>query len=110
MAVRGWRAWFTGPDAVYRSDEVDPADLPDDGCLGVVVYLDLETPKRAVHTGYDIYFWWPSPHGLVIAGNSDPRDENERRYPGAVFVRGQWTTYEHMHAVREAMQEAQTWP
>lgn len=95
-----WRAWYAD-GSVFDSAGTTPDELPDDGCLYVVVYTDLETPKRAAHSGEEWYFWWPSPEGLVVGSNSDSRAENERRYPGAVFVRGKWTTLEHMRRVRD---------
>lgn len=110
MSILGWRAWFMEPDRTYTSAELEPGDLPGDGCLGVVAYLDLETPKTAQHTGETWYFWWQGPHGLVIGSNSDSREENERRYPGCVLVRGKWTTVERMHEVRREMQEAHECP
>lgn len=94
-----WRAWYV--DAVYDSAGTDPEELPDDGCLYVVAYTGLETPTRGLHSGEDTYFWWRSPEGLVIGSNSHDREENERRYPGAVFVRGKWTTYIRMKEVRD---------
>lgn len=97
------------PDAIHAGEGM-PDDLPEDGCLGVVAYLDLETPKRAKHTGEDLYGWWEGPHGLVVLSNSDSVEENERRYPGAVWVRGKWTTVERMAEIRGEMQEAAEWP
>lgn len=98
--IVGWRAWFVD-DVAYTSRDTDPPDMPDDGCLYVVAYLDSESPWRQLHSGYGTYLWWDGPHGLVIGGNEDSVEENARRYPGATLVRGQWTSPDHMDAVRD---------
>lgn len=105
----GWRAWYVGR-RTYTSARTAPEDLPDDGLLYVVEYTGLDTPKRHLHSGHDWYFWWHGPEGLVIGGNSDSLEENERRYPGAVFVRGKWTTHEEMKRVRDAALKAHEAP
>lgn len=104
-----WRAWFVG-DSVISSADMDPDDLPRDRLLGVVEYLPFDTPKRYQHTGENWYFWWQSPDGLVIGSNSDSLEENQRRYPGAVFVRGKWTSHQEMQRVRDEMQAAHEAP
>lgn len=96
--MKGWRAWYV--DAVYDSAGTDPEELPGDECLYVVAYTGMETPRRQLHSGEDTYFWWESPEGLVIGSNSDDEETNKRRYPGAVFVRGKWTTHERMQRVQ----------
>jgi hypothetical protein len=103
-----FRAWYDD-GSVYDSG-TDPEYLPPDGLLGVVEYLPFDTPKRHILTGYDRYFWWRGPKGLVIGGNSDDRATIEARYPGAVIVRGRWTTHEHMREVQRAMQAAHEGP
>lgn len=108
MAVLGWRVFYPGGVTRNSSDTL-PKELPD-GILGIVEYLPFDSPKRYFHTGYDWYFFWDGPRGLVIGGNSDRLEENKRRYPGAVFLRGRWTTHEHMREVREAMNEAKEPP
>lgn len=104
-----WRAWFVGGE-VYVSTETAPSELPDDGCLGVIHYTGLETPKRHLHSGEDLYFWWDGPEGLVIGSNSDDPDVTRQRYPGCVIVRGKWTTPERMAAVQRQMNEAREAP
>lgn len=98
-----WRAYYADGSS-YSSAEIQPRGLPDDELLGIVEYLPFDTPSRYTHTGYDWYFFWEGPEGLVIGGNSDSREDNERRYPGATLIRGKWTTHENMREVRALMQ------
>lgn len=104
-----WEAWYTGGRR-YASPAWDPDELPTDGLLGIVKYLDRTTragkPYRHILSGDDRYFWW---RGEWFS-NSDPVEEIEARYPGALIVRGQWVPTEEMDRVRREMQEAQEPP
>ena len=86
----GWRVFY-GDGAEFSSENLEWSELPDDGVAVVVVYL--EQARRLLLLGDDWYFQWVAPDGAsVIASNKDPLWENERRYPGALFKRGKWTS------------------
>lgn len=97
-----WRAYYTGGGR-YTSRTHEPKSLPDDGLLGIVKYLNKRTQAgkhyRAILSGDTWYFFW---RGEWFS-NSDSREENERRYPGCVLIRGKWTLTEEMDRVQAEM-------
>lgn len=109
MALVGWRAYFAD-GARYDSRGTAPEELPTDGVLGIVKYKPERTragkPYREILSGYDHYFWWRG----EWFGNSDPSDEIERRYPGALILRGKWVTNAEMKRVQADMARAREEP
>lgn len=104
-----WRAYYSGGRR-YTSREHAPEDLPRDGVLGIVKYLDRRTrggvQYRQILSGDDHYFWW---RGEWFC-NNDPPDEIERRFPGAMILRGKWTLSGEMDRVQAEMAEAREEP
>lgn len=104
-----WRAYFVD-GARYSSGETKPEQLPADGVLGIVKYKPERTqagkPYREILSGYDHYFFWRG----EWFGNSDTRKDIERRYPGALILRGKWTTGAEMKRVQGEMDRAQEEP
>lgn len=107
--MTGWRAYYAD-GARYSSRESRPEDLPRDGVLGIVKYLDKRTqagkPYRAILSGDDHYFYWQG----EWFSNSDPVDEIRRRYPGALLLRGRWTASAEMECVQAEMARAREEP
>ena len=81
-----WRAYYTD-DRVFESTVHTWRDLPDDGVLAIAIVRD-GTVGRRVMAGYDLYFHTPGTD--LFGGNNDTLEANERRYPDAIFKRGQW--------------------
>lgn len=110
MRVIAWKAWFAG-GAAYCSSGTRWEELPSDGMLGVVTVFDERHTGtgerlRRVINGRDWYWTAPAPDGETIYGYSDDDPEEIRdRYPGAVLVRGKWTSDPEMARVSLEMQE-----
>ncbi len=90
-----WRFYYIG-GKVYDSARHSPADLPDDGVLIGMVYFEDGTRQIAMG---DTWYWLADGE---IQHNSDPLEDNKRRYPGVRFLRGQWTSRAELEYVREA--------
>lgn len=112
MDVAGWRVWYTD-ERVFASDATDWRALPDDGVLVFVIYYDAfsggdgSVRRRQILSGEDWYFHVPDSD--LYGANSDPLDENEARYPDAVYKRGKWTDAATFERVREQARDS-TWP
>lgn len=107
MAVEGWRAFYT-EGREYSSINTRWSDLPDDGMLAVTIYYDEwsgDTQYSSVLSGYDWYFH--NPETGLFGGNSDTRDENERRYPDACLKRGKWAPRHEAEAARKKAHKEQ---
>lgn len=104
-----WRAYYAG-GARFSSRETKPEELPPDGLLGIVKYTGEFTtggvPYRLILSGDDHYFFW---QGEWFC-NRDSPEEIERRYPGALILRGKWTTDAEMERVRAEMDRAREVP
>lgn len=101
MKVLGWALVYTtdGGLRVYHSDEWAWSDLPADGVLDGVLLKEGDDGRRCRQTlgGSDYYWRAPHPSGEYIYGHSnDPPAEIAARYPGAVILRGKWTTDREM--------------
>lgn len=85
--------------------------LPRDGVLEVVEVMKPSRPNSAyrkfTHAGCDFYFM--TPEGVIGSNNEDPA-VTESRYPGAVVLRGKWTTPEMMERVRDEVNAIEVWP
>jgi len=108
MKMIGWKAWYRG-GRVFCSTGVDPSELPDDEMLGVMVAFDKKTPDGAQHycrqlSGTDLY-WYVEIEGEPTWCHGAHEDRPEKRYPGAVIIRGIWTTDEEMQRVNAKMAE-----
>ena len=93
MNVMAWKAWYTG-GRNFCSDGMPFEDLPRDECLGFMLLMDEVTDGgvryRRHMSGSSWYWMWDGPQGEVY-GEGDEGDVEER-YPGAVVIRGKWTT------------------
>jgi hypothetical protein len=115
MAIIGWKAWFVsvpqGQDILrFSSTDTTYDDLPDDGCLGFVVYYDRAkpdgNPRRLILKSEDYYFMV----GDTPCGNCDSLKENKDRYTTGRIIRGMWTSDGNMEQADDQMCEAVTWP
>lgn len=104
-----WEAWYTERRR-YASPGWAPDELPGDGCLGIVKWLEKRHPviwDRQILSGDRHYFFWEG----EWFSNSDSREEIERRYPGVeVIVKGKWTLTSAMKRVQAEMAEAKEPP
>jgi len=105
MNMVAWRAWYRG-GRVFCSTGVDPSELPDDEMLGVQVLFDQTTPMGEHYgrqlTGTDLY-WYAEILGSPTWCHGAHEDRPERRYPGAVVIRGAWTSDDEMQRVNAEM-------
>ena len=114
MNVTAWKAWYTedrqfASDIAPGFDTVDWVDLPDDGVLLVVLYMD-ETgghgkPYRQILSGSDWYFTAQSENGLMYMSNNDSPEENKLRYPGCILKRGKGVDMQTMKIKEKLAQE-----
>ena len=105
-----WRAYYRG-GMVCCADGTGPADLPRDNCLGVAILLDdggvsPVTPKRLM-VGSD-WYWLAIVDGGAVWCEGDRAEyptqaDIEKRYPGAVVIRGHWTSDEEMRKTQQLM-------
>lgn len=100
--IVGWRVWYS--NTVQSSREFTWEDLgllfPDDVQIVMLYHFD-ET--RRIMSGASYYWRWQSAFGLVYAHSDEPPDS--LRYPGAVVLRGKWTSDENMKRIEtEAME------
>ena len=93
-----WRAYYT-EGCRFDSDGYRWRDLPDDGVLGIKLWLD--DGQQCIY-GFDWYFHIPDT-GL-FAGNDDAPDEILARYPGAILKRGQWIPSDEWRQIKREMQ------
>jgi hypothetical protein len=97
-----FRAWYVG-GRTYEGDASEWGKMPGDGMLGVKVFFNDGTARNC--SGNDWY-------GLLIldvdtwtiAHNNN--EDNEKRYPTAIWKRGQWASEAEMHEVEQAMNGA----
>lgn len=118
--VIGWKAWFiTVPsqDEILRfsSKDICFRDLPDDGCLALVLFYSSTkpdgSPRRMLLNGYDTYFIAAGMHSDIYGCDIDQRERNtiddiKRRYDHVSIKRGIWTDEITMDMVQAEMQEA----
>ncbi len=96
--VIGWRVWYDD-GRVIDARQAPWEALPADGVQLVMLYHAGGT--RRVMQGNEYYWRWRSDFGLVYA-HADTRPD-EARYPGAVILRGKWTSDENLARIeREA--------
>lgn len=94
--------WDGSPLVQVHSDFVRFASLPDDGIQGFCKLFADGT--RQIISGFDWYFSVLHPSGaIIISGNNDHPEENERRYPGCCLKRGKHTTDEWAHISAELL-------
>jgi hypothetical protein len=94
-----FRAWYIG-GKVYEGGSHDWAKLPDDGVLAVKVFFSDGTARNC--NGNDWYgLLVVSPDSWTVVHNNN--EDNEKRYPNALWKRGMWTSEEEMNRVAEAM-------
>ena len=104
--VVGWRIYYTDGSG-YNSSDTKWEDLPEDGVIVLVLYLDEysgggEVQHRIVLDGSDYYFHIPGTE--LFGSNNDMPDEISERYPGAIIKRGKWTESSTFKATKtEAM-------
>lgn len=115
--IIGWRAWFVNPEQTevieYNSTEMDWSDLPNDGCVGVVVYengLIGSNPYRQMLVGYDYYFRAESVADVGYFGDYNNErnavDRIKRRYKNPSIKYGQWVDPTTQDRVQKAMRDA----
>jgi hypothetical protein len=74
--------------------------MPDDGMLAVKVFFNDGLSRNCA--GNDWYgLLVSSPDTWTVIHNNN--EDNEERYPTALWKRGQWTSEAEMHAVIGAM-------
>ena len=104
-SVIGWKAWYQD-GAMYSSRHTSWADLPDDGVVLVLLYFDATTEQgeslRRYMEGDNWYFMAPGPDGPIYGHNSHDREENQRRYPGLIAKRGQWTDERSLREIQQS--------
>lgn len=105
MKVERWVAWYT-EERVFYSKNISWEDLPGDGVLFIMLYLDTynlnsKQYPMTVYIGKGIQlrremsgFDWYFKQGDLYGSNNDSLEENQIRYPTAIFKRGKWTTDE----------------
>lgn len=102
-----WKVWFEG-GVSYCGTDSDPADLPDDGCLGVMLKITDGTKHN--WTGTDWYWYCEilgDPGWFCGYREEYPTAEDViARYPGAIVIRGKWTSFADM---RRALDEMARW-
>lgn len=122
MAIIGWKAWFVDvPHGAeirrFSSDGNFLAQLPVDGCLGVVSFFSDKkpdgNPTRQNFAGLDYYFFVATRNGLIVGADVETREKNlpkelYERYKNPVVCRGIWTDDDTMKQVTKEMREAIT--
>jgi hypothetical protein len=97
VRVTGWKVWYDY-GGVFSSKGSSWETLPRDGVQFVQLYFDKrgersKLPYRRRFAGDD--FYWHIP-GTEIWGSCTyaemAKEEIRRRYPGAVILRGRWTS------------------
>lgn len=92
-------AWYVG-GSTFEGGRDEWGALPDDGVLAVKVCFNDGTAR--VCSGNDWYgLLQTSSDSFTIIHNNN--EDNEKRYPNAVFKRGKWTSEEEMQAVNDAL-------
>ena len=109
MTVTGWRAYYDD-GREYDSESDAWVDIPDDGLLILVLFLDRWSGEGTVQhrttlDGEDWYFHEPGTN--LFGANSDPREMNERRYPNCVFKRGKWAEDDTFYATKDRAYDAE---
>jgi hypothetical protein len=98
--VIGWAIWY-GDEKRYSSKTHRVEDLPHDDVQWINVYEDRVDGQgkhyRVFMAGKDWYFT----DGFQLWGcNNDEPEENRRRYPSCLFLRGKWTTPQISERIR----------
>ena len=97
MKIRGFKIWYEN-GIIYSSNDGAFSKAPDDGVALMYVYInDCGKHRRHQHIGLDWYF--SNDHELY-GSNSDPIEDNRRRYPDCSFKRGKWMDYTHLEDIR----------
>ena len=106
MTLIGWKVRYED-GRVFSSRTSVWSELPADGAINVIKFQDElgsdGKPTRQILEGYSYYFRQVTTGGGEILGaTEDTPAEIEARYPGAVVLRGKWTTEEIMYAAQAA--------
>jgi len=121
IQIVGWEAWFVDiPEQTkvtrYSSKDTEFKDLPSDGLLGIVMFMDEAAPsgylKRVLWNGYDYYFLAKGVNADFIGCDVDTRErfaptDIKERYPSAIIIRGAFTDMGTLIQVKSEMQETQ---
>lgn len=113
MKVIGWRAWYAD-GSKYDSKTTKWKDLPDDGVLIIVLYLDGKRPDgkplRRINSGVDWYFKAKGLKGPIYGLNNDTPEENKKRYGEDISLKqGKWTDESIMYHAEKEATEAVDW-
>lgn len=117
--IVGWRVWFVDSDHTrvfsMSSDTYHWGELPDDGCLGVVLFESTLKPDgcytKQPLAGYDWYFKAGEVYGCDNSNRLyDAESDIAKRYPNAHIIRGMWTTHDFHLRVQNEIREAQLCP
>lgn len=109
MDVKGWRAWYS-ETLIYDSRTTNWVDLPDDGLLVVVVYLNTDegsntfrrgTKYRRTMSGHDHFFEAQGPLGPIYGSSNDSMDLITQRYGPSSIKKGQWSDDETYSRIRD---------
>jgi hypothetical protein len=93
--VIGWRVWYERD--VYDSKKHGLSDLPDDGLQKMRLYY-CDGRQRDL-SGADYYWIAENETGMIYATDSNPPDP--MRYPGAIVIRGKWTSEENLYRIEQ---------
>ena len=94
-----FKAWYIG-GKTYEGDSSEWGKMPDDGLLAVKVFFSDGLSR--VCSGNDWY-------GLLIIDADtwtvihNNNEDNQERYPTALWKRGKWTSEKEMQAVSRAL-------
>ena len=113
--IVGWKAWFVDVPQqqeihIYSSDDMGFEELPQDGCLALILYNSNLKPdgnnRSIIYKTYDYYF----KAGQIYGADVDVRERNvpseiATRYINPHIIRGIWTDDATMEVVEAAMRE-----
>ena len=118
--VIGWRAWFVDiPNHTkllrFESNTTSFLELPDNGCLGFVLYYDTNKPDGNPHRLYlksqDYYFnIHDEVKGCVAESGQDTVGDIKKNFPDPYIIAGRWTLDALMEQAEVEMVEAAICP
>lgn len=113
--IVGWKAFYADAEhtaiTTYSSGDTRFENLPQDGCLGIVLFESSLRPDgkntRTLHAGYDYYFKSGEVYGVdVEVRNRDVPEEIVKRYRSPYVIRGIWTTHDLFNEAQAAMRDS----
>jgi hypothetical protein len=101
MRIR-WRIWYTD-NRLFDSDAGHTIDdLPRDGVLYVRIDHP-DTPGKHRVMGQCDWYWHDPVKNIWASDSRQTPEEIKARYPGAILLRGKWTSDEEIARIRETV-------